>query len=74
MTHIQTRALLQGDRGVFIFFSSEIDVLVVSDKGDLYISDAFGPVKNIVLDNVITTWMSALQCNCIAREIFNRMP
>ena len=27
---------------------AEIDFLVVSDRGDRYLSDAFGPMKNIV--------------------------
>ena len=39
--------LLRGQGGVFIN-NSHIDLLVVSDRGDQYLSDAFGPIKNIV--------------------------
>ena len=38
---------LRGQGGLHENFA-EIDLLVVSDRGDRYLSDAFGPVKNIV--------------------------
>ena len=34
-----------GGGGVFKFFFSEIEFLVVSYRGDRYLSDAFGPMK-----------------------------
>ena len=40
--------ILRGRGGVFIDFFSEINFLVVSDRGDRYLSDAFGPMKKIV--------------------------
>ena len=46
---------------------AEIGFLVVSDRGDRYLSDAF-------LAKVKTTLRLALQCNCIACAIFNCMP
>ena len=36
---------IKGARGVFMIFFSEIDFLIVSDRGDQYLSDAFGPMK-----------------------------
>ena len=36
--------LFKGTEGYF----SEIGFLIVSDRGDQYLSDAFGPMKNIV--------------------------
>ena len=39
---------LKGAGGVFMKNFSEIDFLVVSYRGDQYLSDAFGPIKNIV--------------------------
>ena len=37
----------KGGRGSSYFFP-EIDFLIVSDRGDQYLSDTFGPIKNIV--------------------------
>ena len=36
---------LKGAGGGLQEFFSEIDFLVVSDRGDWYLSDAFGPMK-----------------------------
>ena len=38
---------LRGPEGLHEIFS-EIDFLLVSYRGDEYLSDAFGPIKNIV--------------------------
>ena len=54
---------------------AEIGFLVVSDRGDRHQLDAVGPMKKILfLVEVITTWRSALQCNCIVLVIFNHVP
>ena len=45
---------------------SEIDFLFVSYRGDRYLSDAFGPMKNIVPSR-----RSGPMCNSIAHAIFN---
>ena len=51
---------------------SEIDFLIVSDRGDWYISHR--KILLLAEREVIACRKSALQCNCIASAIFNRMP
>ena len=41
----QDRDLIQGGREGLHENYAEIDFLVVSDRGDRYLSDAFGPMK-----------------------------
>ena len=65
---------VEGAGGIYEKFS-EIGFLVVSDRGDRHQLDAVGPMKKILfLVEVITTWRSALQCNCIVLVIFNHAP
>ena len=57
-----------------MIFFSEIDFLVVSYRGDRYLSDAFGPIKKILfLAEVTTGQRSAPMGYYIARAIFNRL-
>ena len=57
-------------------FFSEIDFLIVPDRGDRYIYTRcfWSHEKMLFVAEVITAWRSALQCNCIARVIFNHVP
>ena len=48
---------------------SEIDFLIVSDRGDWYISHR--KILLLAEREVIACRKSALQCNCIASAIFN---
>ena len=52
--------IFKGTGGSLLENILEIDFLVVSDRGDRYLSDAFGPMKKMFLTEVITGWRSAL--------------
>ena len=62
-----------GVGGLHDFFS-EINFLVVSYRGDRYLSDAFGPIQRILfLAEVISHQRSAPMSNYIVRAIFNHL-